>query len=122
MLSGHSMRRLAILGPERGGPLRLLLSESASGTLLFTRASAEDGPCEGEAWFEDTPGAEAYALEEHAIAQGDWLAIPAALPGCQEDWEAQVRVKGRDSGSPEWGSFQRWEEGAWRDIERNGTT
>ena len=39
--------------------------------------------------------------------------IPDPEPGCQEDWIAPVRVRGRAEGRPEWGVFERYENGAW---------
>lgn len=110
------MRQVSFLGSERGGPLRLLLYESTSGVLVFTRASEGDGPCEGEHWFEDVEEAKEYCGRAYAVEEADWQQIPDPLPECQEDWVAQVRVKGRDIGDPQWGQFERFENGEWQDV------
>jgi hypothetical protein len=110
------MRQLAFLGTDRGGPLRVLLHCSPEGTRVFTRASEEDGPCDGEAWFEELEEAVAHCSQVHGVAASDWRIVPDPHPECQEDWVSQVRVKGRNEGAPQCGRFERFENGEWRDV------
>ena len=43
----------------------------------------------------------------------NWTALDDPLPGCQEDAMLPVRVRGRDRGEPQWGSYEVWIDGAW---------
>ena len=54
--------------------------------------------------------------EEELDEQG-WIEIDDPLPGCQHDAFLPIRVKGRDSGKPQWGQFEILEDGEWKDYQ-----
>ena len=42
-----------------------------------------------------------------------WLEMEDPLPDCQHDAFMPIRVKGRESGNPEWGSYEALIDGQW---------
>jgi biofilm protein TabA len=115
------MRRLAVLREPRDEVRSLVLHEADGGVYVFPRKSAEDGPCCTDYWFDDLMSAEAFCGQKYGVNSSDWRAVADPLPGCQHDWVAPVRVKGRKEGTPLWGTFERLEDdGVWREIESTG--
>jgi biofilm protein TabA len=96
---------------------RAMLYQSAEGCYLFLYDRVEDGPCIQDYLFEEINEAKDNCKTEQGINESEWSEIPDPMPGCQDDWIAPVRVKGRDSGHPEWGVFQKLENGNWIDIQ-----
>jgi hypothetical protein len=79
--------------------------------------SEGDGPCDWDLSFPDAAAAEDYCAEVYGLTDADWHVISDPLPGCQDDWVAPVRVKGRLEGKPEWGRLEELgPDGLWRDI------
>lgn len=48
-----------------------------------------------------------------------WIMIEDPLPYCQHDSVLPIRVKGRETGHPQWGSDEIFSEGQW--VEYNPT-
>ncbi|MEH2932734.1 hypothetical protein VSQ48_23145 [Candidatus Ventrimonas sp. KK005] len=48
-----------------------------------------------------------------------WIMIKDPLPYCQHDSVLPIRVKGRETGHPQWGSYEIFSEGQW--VEYNPT-
>ena len=114
------MRRVTVLEAETGGVRRCVLYASSEGVYVFTRSAPDDGPCDADHWFEDVGAAEAFCQEHFGVVSTSWTAVPDPQPGCQNDWVAPVRVKGRDEGHPQWGIFERLhDDGEWREITEN---
>ena len=57
-----------------------------------------------------------YCKKEYGIGVEDWQLINDLMEGCQADWIVPVRIKGRNIGNPEWGKFERLENGIWKDF------
>jgi len=54
---------------------------------------------------------------ENSIKPSDWIDIADPMEGCQQDFIAPVRVKGRSIGKPEFGKFEKLKyNGEWYDI------
>ena len=51
------------------------------------------------------------------IDERGWIQIEDPLPDCQHDALIPLRVKGRDAGKPEWGSYETLKDGEWVDYE-----
>ena len=47
------------------------------------------------------------------IDERGWIDLDDPLPYCQQDAFIPLRVKGRDTGSPEWGKFETLKDGKW---------
>jgi hypothetical protein len=58
------------------------------------------------------------ALEdwEEEIGPEGWSILEDPLPYCQHDCPFPVRVKGRECGTPQWGRYERLENGEWKDF------
>ncbi len=55
------------------------------------------------------------ALEEFEGELDDqgWIMIDDPLPYCQHDCILPIRVKGRETGHPQWGSYEILSDGQW---------
>ena len=51
------------------------------------------------------------------IDEKGWIDIEDPLPYCQHDAFLPVRVKGRDTGKPQWGKLEILKDGKWMDYE-----
>jgi hypothetical protein len=111
------MRKVAAV---RGDPdvARLVLYATRDCVYVFPCASDHDGSAFGDEWFETLGEAEQACKERYGVGAADWTDIEDPRPHCQHDWIEPVRVVGRDKGSPQWGRFERLEDGAWVEIER----
>ena len=61
-----------------------------------------------------------YDSPEHLYEDWDgliddrgWIGMEDPLPGCQHDAFIPIRVKGRNTGKPEWGKFETLRDGEW---------
>lgn len=110
------MREVAIL-PAGEEVRRLMIFESQEGVLLFGRRSAVDGPADWDLWFDSVRSARDYCRDTYGASDDLWRPLPDPMPGCQDDWEAVVRVKGRDRGAPIWGSYEQLgADGVWHET------
>lgn len=95
---------------------RLMLYQAETGVYLFFYNTELDAGSVGDVWFADLEKAYAYAASRFGIFNKDWEVIQDPLPNCQDDFIQPVRVKGRDLGSPEAGSFEKHVNGKWMDF------
>ncbi len=58
------------------------------------------------------------ALEEweSELDEQGWIEIDDPLSGCQHDAFLPIRVKGRDSGTPQFGQYEILEDGVWKEY------
>lgn len=110
------MRKIAQAVRASDGIRRVMLFEGEGGTYLFLYTSLEDSHCDADEWYESTLEAEAVSKKRYGISETAWQIINDPLDGCQHDWIAAVRVKGRDVGKPEWGIFEKYESGTWKPM------
>lgn len=110
------MRKHVTLRHPVNDIVRLMLCEEDIGIYLFEYDTLDDGPSSADALFESWEAAETHALSSFGVKSEDWVQIPDRLPGCQQDWIAPVRVRGRESGMPEWGVFEHFVDGRWEAI------
>lgn len=87
-----SMRKLAVLPVPRDELQSCVLYATATGTYVFLRRAAEDGPAFADLWFADEVEAEAHCLDEYGIRAADWQSVDDPLPGCRHDWIAPVPI------------------------------
>lgn len=83
---------------------------------LFLYNLEEDGACQSDLWFENLESLYDYCQDQFGVQEIDWIDIPDAFQGCQDDWIAPVRLKGRDQGKPIYGKFERLENGIWIEV------
>lgn len=106
------MRKAALVTDADSELKRLMIHKTDEGVYLFGYNTAEDAGCFWDEWYESVAEAEA-ASEEYGVTPAAWQAIPDPLEGCQQDWIAPVRVKGRLEGRPLWGNFEKLVDGQW---------
>ena len=65
----------------------------------------------GESALED-------ALEDwqSEIDERGWIQIDDPMPYCQHDALLPIRVKGRDTNTPQWDKFEIYQDGEWKDY------
>ncbi len=95
---------------------RAMLCTAQEGCYVFLYDRVEDGPCAYDHLQDDVASAKSFCAEGYGIEECDWTPICDLLPGCQQDWISPVRVVGRSEGSPQWGVFERLENGVWKRI------
>ena len=111
------MRRVADVKSGHFQAKRVMLYEVDNGVYVFYYNSLDDYGSLGDAWYESTAMADEACRELYGIDPEDWTIIGDPLEGCQHDWIAPVRVKGRNLGAPQWGQFERLENGEWVDVD-----
>ena len=57
--------------------------------------------------------AELYDDWDGLVDERGWIDIGDPLPYCQHDAFLPIRVKGRDTGDPEWGKYEILKDGQW---------
>lgn len=63
------------------------------------------------------------AVEEFTdeLDERGWIEIDDPLPDCQHDCILPIRVKGRNTGKPQWGKFEILSNGQWIDYDPPAT-
>jgi hypothetical protein len=111
------MRKIATVRNNHPTVKRVMIcEEDNSGSYLFTYSSNQDGPCNADYWYDTLEEAAKACAMEFGITDGDWIRIEDCLEGCQQDWIVPVRVKGRESGSPQWGHYEQLKNGVWKKV------
>ena len=82
-------------------------SGRGDGVYVFPCATEADGSAIRDEWFGSFNEAIEACHREYGIRPEDWTVIPDPPDGCQHDWIAHVRIKGRVDGNPQWGRFER---------------
>lgn len=94
----------------------MLFERDQQGCYLFLYNTLQDSPCFADYWYENVAQAKEDCKVDYGVVDTDWLPIPDPLPDCQDDWIAQVRVKGCNIGKPEFGTFEKLVNGNWIEI------
>lgn len=50
------------------------------------------------------------------IDERGWILIDDPMPYCQHDALLPIRVKGRNTNTPQWGKFEIYQDGEWKDY------
>ena len=110
------MRKVALVRNGHTSIKRIIISQQHDGVYLFPCGTLEDGSSIGDEWYESVAAAQEACSRSYGIQAADWREIADPLEGCQHDWIAPVRIKGRAEGKPLWGQLERLENGNWVDI------
>lgn len=110
------MRRFAYLKaplprPEGGFTHKVMLCEAEEGVYLFEYDSPDAVMSAADRLY-DTPEA-LYDDWNELLDERGWQPIDDPLPGCQHDAFIPLRVRGRDTGKPEWGHWETLRDGVW---------
>ena len=70
--------------------------------------------CSFDDWYENIE--DVYEDWNEFIDENGWIDFDDPLPHCQHDAFLPIRVKGRDTGKPQWGKLEILENGKWKDY------
>ncbi len=95
-----------------GNPvIKIMVYESEEGIFLFAYDRADAQMCCFDYQYESLK--DLYEEWNERIDQRGWTGIEDPLDGCQHDAFLPIRIKGRDIGKPEWGTWEILENGKW---------
>jgi biofilm protein TabA len=114
-----AVRKIAPVPANSDGIVRCMIHENESACYVYVYRKKNDGPADGDYWFESLEEAEEFTRERFGIVDPAWSTISEPLPDCQHDWIAPVRINGSSEGKPEWGQFEvLQEDGIWVPLVR----
>lgn len=90
---------------------KIMLCEAAEGIYLFEYTSPDAVMSSSDLCYETLE--ELYEDWNERIDERGWIEIEDPLPDCQQDAFIPLRVKGRDIGKPEWGTYETLKDGNW---------
>lgn len=96
--------------------LKLMVYQCDEGVYLFGYDCIQDAPSKWDNWFEDLDTADQYCRDIYKIDDDDWILISDPCIDCQHDFIMPRRIKGRDSGKPEYGKFEQLINKRWVDF------
>lgn len=110
------MRQYAYLkeSPEGNGGgsiAKIMLCQTVEGFYLFCYGSPDAVCCDSDLLYESLE--DLYEDWNDRIDGRGWIPLEDPLPDCQQDAFIPLRVKGRDTGKPEWGQFETLRDGEW---------
>jgi hypothetical protein len=113
------MRKVANVKNKYPDVNRVMIHQYESGVYVYSFSSLDDSFCAWDEWYESVEEADKVCKKEYGIETEDWQIIDDPMEGCQGDWIAAVRIKGRNLGNPVWGKFERLENGVWKEFNPN---
>ena len=96
---------------EGGAVFKIMLYEAAECVYLFEYAGPDAVQCASDRLYESLD--EVYDDWNALLDERGWIALEDPLPDCQHDAFIPLRVKGRDTGKPEWGKWETLQDGRW---------
>ena len=90
---------------------KIMLYETGEGFYLFEYTSPDAVQCSNDRLYDSLE--DLYGDWNGLIDERGWIEMEDPLPDCQHDTFIPVRVKGRDTGKPEWGKFETLKDGRW---------
>ena len=95
---------------------KIMLHETGrEGVFAYLYTSPDSLFCSYDLHYETL--ADALENWEDKITPEGWAELDDPLTDCQHDCPFPVRVKGRERGTPQWGHYERLENGEWKDFE-----
>ncbi|MBR2834366.1 MAG: hypothetical protein IKE43_01430 [Coriobacteriales bacterium] len=110
------MRKYAYLkepiqGDEKSPVFKIMLYETKEGFYLFEYDSLDAVQCSSDCCYDSLE--DLFEDWNDLIDEQGWIDIEDPLPDCQHDAFIPIRVKGRDTGKPDWGVFETLKDGRW---------
>lgn len=93
---------------------KIMLYETEEGVYLFEYDSPDAIQCSADSFYERLEDVPEF---DDLIDERGWIELEDPLPHCQHDALIPLRIKGRESGKPEWGKYEILLEGQWRDYD-----
>ncbi len=111
------MRLVADVLLNAEGVKRLMIHETEGGVYLFGFDRMSDGGGIWDEWYETVADAKEAAQASYQVVAESWRQIADIHEHCQQDWIQPVRVKGRNSGRPDWGKLERLVNNEWVEFD-----
>ena len=90
---------------------KIMLFAAEEGFYLFGYLGPDAVVCSSDRLYDTLE--DLYADWNDLIDERGWTDMEDPLPGCQHDAFIPLRVKGRDTGDPEWGYYETLKDGKW---------
>lgn len=90
---------------------KIMLHTQKDGVALYEYCSLNAIRCSFDLFYDSIE--EIYEDWNHKIDERGWIEIDDPLLDCQDDAFLPIRVKGRESGEPEWGNYEIFKDGQW---------
>ena len=90
---------------------KIMLYQTPEEVFLFEYCSMDAIQCSFDLWYPDIESV--YEDWNDELDEHGWIDMEDPLPYCQHDAFLPIRVKGRDSGEPQWGQFEILQDGKW---------
>lgn len=84
------------------------------GVYLYYYTSPDAVMCSFDSYY--TVLEDAFEDWTDELDEKGWIEIDDPLPHCQHDAFLPIRVKGRETGKPQWGKYEILENGVWREY------
>ena len=111
------MRKIAFIFPDDTRIKKLMIHKGKKGPVyLFGYDTVYESGCVFDSCFTTIEDAEETCSEDYNLKPEDWIMISDLHNFCQQDYIMPVRVKGRETGSPQWGSLEVLSDGKWREL------
>ena len=95
---------------------KIMLYDTNEGCYLFEYGSLDAVQCSSDQFYDSLE--ELYEDWNDLIDERGWIRMENPLPDCQHDAFIPIRVKGRETGMPEWGKFETLRDGKWVDYDQ----
>ena len=110
------MRKYACLkeplkGNDKEYIYKIMVYEAKEGFYLFRYNSPDAVLCSSDSCYESL--VDLFDDWNDLIDEKGWIDMEDPLPDCQHDAFIPLRIKGRDTGKPEWGRYETLEDGKW---------
>ena len=90
---------------------KIMLCEAKEGFYLFEYTSLEAVLSASDLCYGSLENL--YEDWNDRIDERGWIELEDPLPECQQDAFIPLRVKGRNTGRPEWGTYETLQDGNW---------
>lgn len=90
---------------------KIMIYRDCGGYYLFEYCSKDAVQCTFDVFYDSID--DIYEVWNELIDERGWIDIADPLPDCQVDAFLPIRIKGRNTGNPEWGKLEILEDDEW---------
>ena len=90
---------------------KVMMYEAEEGSYLFMYSSPDAVLSVSDLCYDSSE--DLFEDWDDLIDENGWIDMEDPMPYCQHDAFIPLRVKGRDTGKPEWGRFETLQDGRW---------
>lgn len=94
---------------------KIMLYEAEEGIYLFEYSSLDAVLSSRDRLYDRLT--DLYEDWNDLIDENGWTEMEDPLPDCQHDAFLPLRVKGRNTGRPQWGKYEIYQDGEWKDYQ-----